>query len=637
MAGILSYALTLSTAGFTTGLESAKAQLARFQSTAGTGGGGFGGIAAGAAGATAVIGGFTAALMASKAVLASYAEYDGLIRGLKTLEGTAGATQARLIELQKVAKLPGLGFEEAVRGDIRLRSAGISAELSAKSMKAFGNAIATVGGGKEQLDGVMLALTQIASKGKVSAEEINQINERVPQVRQAMLKAFGTADTESLQKMGITSTDFISKMVAELGKLPAVTGGAKNALENYSDSWNQLKNSMASVFEAPASWFTDGVGGMLKQASRDIEHLKELLGMKEQSAPAKGEKYGTALEVDPVTTARWQLGMVALLDDKAAKARQQVAQENLDFANNLHEQYLAAKAEGDKEDIARQAANLEKVKAAQESVFESRLNAETNLQRKIADLQSVGPYGPEEINRIAAGSDFQARVATRTAEIVRLQKELNDLRAAGLETSRQEAAAAAAKADAAERDRLQKNQAGEAMGKAFNLFNLENNLLGARATNNKKAIADAERALNMERLKAAIMLEQGMTEENAAERARNRLALEEAAAKAGDKRAQAPAFRNAEQSAMARAEALMRRQAADPKKFGNADKIMLERLQQKLGPAKLADAAAARARGAAAADPARNRREAAAAAKQPDPLVKIVAGIADKFSKLATA
>jgi tape measure domain-containing protein len=631
MAGILSYALTLSTSGFTTGLESAKAQLANFQTTAATGGGGFGGIAAGAAGATAVIGGFTAALMASKAVLASYAEYDGLIRGLKTLEGTAGATQARLIELQKVAKLPGLGFEEAVRGDIRLRSAGISAELSAKSMKAFGNAIATVGGGKEQLDGVMLALTQIASKGKVSAEEINQINERVPQVRQAMLKAFGTADTEAIQKMGVTAVDFITRIASELGKLPAITGGARNALENFSDSWQKLKNSTGEFFVGASSGVLGGVEQLMNATNKSLTDLKELFGMK--PAGLQGKDGTTEKE----RLAKEEAAAKLEAEQEMQAQLQEVHLANWDYQVALAEQWSDFKATRDQQDAARATANLEKVKAAQEAVFESRLTQETNLQRKIADLQSVGPYGPEEINRIAAGSDFQASVATRTAEIVRLQKELNDLRAAGLETSRQEAAAAAAKADAAERDRIQKNQAGEAMGKAFNLFNLENNLLGARATNNKKAIADAERALNMERLKAAIMLEQGMTEENAAERARNRLALEEAAAKAGDKRAQAPAFRNAEQSAMARAEALMRRQAADPKKFGNADKIMLERLQQKLGPAKLADAAAALARGAAAADPARNRREAAAAAKQPDPLVKIVAGIADKLSKFAIA
>ena len=141
-----------------------------------------------------------------------------------------------LAKVKELAKLPGLGLREALQGATNLQAAGFSADLARRALGAFGNALATVGKGKADLDGVGLALGQIASKGKISAEEINQLAERVPQIRQAMQAAFGTADTTALQKMKIDATAFVEGVTAELEKLPKVTGGINNAFENLQDA-----------------------------------------------------------------------------------------------------------------------------------------------------------------------------------------------------------------------------------------------------------------------------------------------------------------------------------------------------------------------------------------------------------------
>lgn len=173
--------------------------------------------------------------LGTKAVDAA-TKMDSLTRGLTAVMGSSALAGQELNRLKEIAKLPRLGFQEAIEGSIRLQSAGFSAELSRRALIGFGNALATVGKGKADLDGVQLALSQIASKGKISAEEINQIAERVPQIRQVMKDAFGTADTGALQKMGLSSTVFVEKITAELEKLPKVTGGIGNAFENLSDS-----------------------------------------------------------------------------------------------------------------------------------------------------------------------------------------------------------------------------------------------------------------------------------------------------------------------------------------------------------------------------------------------------------------
>jgi tape measure domain-containing protein len=200
--------------------------------------------------------GLTAAITAPLALLGAASiktasEMDSLTRGLIAVTGSSEQATIQLARLKDVAKLPGLGFEEAVRGSINLQAAGFSALEAENALRGFGNALATVGKGKADLDGVILALGQIASKGKISAEEINQLAERVPQIRKIMQQAFGTADTEILQKAGISAQEFVNKVTAELLKLPPVTGGIRNDFENFSDKLNQslsaIGNNLAPI------------------------------------------------------------------------------------------------------------------------------------------------------------------------------------------------------------------------------------------------------------------------------------------------------------------------------------------------------------------------------------------------------
>lgn len=162
--------------------------------------------------------------------------YDSQVRGLAAYAKNAQELQAQLNRLQEIAKLPGLGLPEVRAGVLQLEAAGLNAQTAERALMAFGNALALVGKGKSELDGVILALGQIASKGSISAEEINQIAERVPQIRQVLVSAFGTASTEAIQKMGITADEAIKRIIAGLEQLPKATGGALNTFENLQDA-----------------------------------------------------------------------------------------------------------------------------------------------------------------------------------------------------------------------------------------------------------------------------------------------------------------------------------------------------------------------------------------------------------------
>jgi tape measure domain-containing protein len=202
------------------------------------------------------------------------AKLEAAEKGLASVSGSSEATAAKLAELREVSKLPGLGFIQAIEGQTRLQAAGLSADVATLALRGFGNAIAIVGGGKAELDGVTLALGQIASKGKISAEEINQLAERVPQIRQAMIAAFGTADTEALQKMGIGAEQFIQKVTTELEKLPMAAGGIKNTFENLNDS---LLISMARIGEVLAP-LIERAAPLLEKLIAQVERAAQWFG-----------------------------------------------------------------------------------------------------------------------------------------------------------------------------------------------------------------------------------------------------------------------------------------------------------------------------------------------------------------------
>lgn len=141
-----------------------------------------------------------------------------------------------LDEIKETAKLPGLGLEEAAQATIKFLSVKYAVDQSNKAVREFGNALVYSGRGKENLDGIALAFAQMKGKGKVMAEEVNQIAERLPMVRDLMKQAFGTSDTEVLQKKGIRPDQFLDAMLKQLEKLPRVAGGFKVAWENIGDA-----------------------------------------------------------------------------------------------------------------------------------------------------------------------------------------------------------------------------------------------------------------------------------------------------------------------------------------------------------------------------------------------------------------
>jgi tape measure domain-containing protein len=202
------------------------------------------------------------------AALYSFGQIDSLKRGLISFSGSAQLAEEEFTKLREVAKLPGIGLEEAVRGSINLQAIGMNADDARKAMMAFGNAIATVGGGKENFDLAIRGFSQLTNASKPLQQDLYQIANQLPQVNKLMIEAFGTNRAEDLAKMGISGKQLADFLVTELEKLPKISGGIKNSFENMSDS---VKISLASFGESIEKNFN--ISGKINALSDAISNI----------------------------------------------------------------------------------------------------------------------------------------------------------------------------------------------------------------------------------------------------------------------------------------------------------------------------------------------------------------------------
>ena len=199
--------------------------------------------------------------------------FDSLTRGFTAIMGSAKLAREEMERLIPVAKLPGIGLEEAYQGSLRLQAAGLSADRARDSLIGFGNALATVGRGKEDLDPVILALTEIEAQGKVNMQQIRMLQLRVPQIRQVMKEAFGTAKPEIFQKAKLGADEFIDRLVAQLNRLPKFTSGIKNDINNLQDQWKFALLAMGNAMKPFAAEIITKLANSIKQLTDYINNM----------------------------------------------------------------------------------------------------------------------------------------------------------------------------------------------------------------------------------------------------------------------------------------------------------------------------------------------------------------------------
>lgn len=207
---------------------------------------------------------------AAKGLFTADLNAESAVRSLAAVTTGLESVKDQMEALSALGQKPGIGFSEALQGSVALQAVGVSSKDSRDALEQFSNALASVGGKKEDLDAVTMSLRQMMSAG-VNAQDLKEISRRIP----AMTGIARIADRERSDPQ-----KWLAAVVNELRKLPRVTAGAQESVDNLTDSWERFKTGLSGGrMGALVSGAADAGAAALKGKFSGDGGALDLLGM----------------------------------------------------------------------------------------------------------------------------------------------------------------------------------------------------------------------------------------------------------------------------------------------------------------------------------------------------------------------
>ena len=401
MAATLDASLRLDSSQFTSGLDGAmkktNASVSKMSAAFST----FKNIAVGGA-----IG--STFMEAARSVTNTYIEAEKLQNALKATSGSDILGMQQYQELKKLSSEIGLNMSVAAKATLQLQAAGMSAADAFKTIRTLQNAIASGGGGSEEMSRFIYGLQQLYASPKPLAEELSQLKEALPITSKLLREAFGSARAEDLQKLNLSGKQVAETLLKMAEAMPKMTRGLGGELDALNAKFNNLKETIG---ESSAQ--------ILKPAATGTSFLLDILnlylqinkaGKEANELRAKGVDFGVE-EEDQKKLLRALERQKKAEDDslKTAEERKKL-QEALDKGNQENRELDAARWQWEEQFNQEQAAKKKQEqddakKAADQAIADAKelLSLHEDTVRKIKSVQE-SVYSAQQS---MAGSDEQ--------------------------------------------------------------------------------------------------------------------------------------------------------------------------------------------------------------------------------------
>ena len=239
----------------------------------------------------------------AKSAIDAAVQFDSMQRSLATTVGSTDELNAQMERLRKVALSPGIDLKQTIDGFTRLRSTGkFSAKEAEDGLAGIANAVASVGAPAATVERVVTAISQIAGGLQVNQEELNQLREALPSFGVLMERAFGTANAEQINKMGISAEKAAKKLLTSFSEGPKAAAGLQTALDNINDTYVNMQVSIGNLLATMLMAFGPTVTSAMESVTNAVKEIS---------------KQGTILNT--VFKAFIAFGLAALVVDLALK------------------------------------------------------------------------------------------------------------------------------------------------------------------------------------------------------------------------------------------------------------------------------------------------------------------------------
>lgn len=183
---------------------------------------------------TAIIAGVAANKLVAQPIALADA-YSSAKIGFSTLLGDA-AGQQMMDDLDEFARTTPFKTSEVIANAQKMIAMGWQAENIIEDMTTIGDAAAATGKGDEGLNRIVLALSQIQSKGKLSTEELNQLAEAGISAKRYIAEGLGYGSGD----------EGLAKMTKDLEGGKIYAGKAVDALLNGMKEYSGMMDSVAT-------------------------------------------------------------------------------------------------------------------------------------------------------------------------------------------------------------------------------------------------------------------------------------------------------------------------------------------------------------------------------------------------------
>lgn len=202
---------------------------------------------------------------------------------LETATGSVEKAKNLLKEYRDYADKTSYETGQAISNAAKFLNVSVAESDIIPLLNAIGDSVFAVGGGKEELDQVSRALTQVASKGKLSMEEVLQIAENGIPAFQIFQKELGLTAEQmgDIGNQGISSDRAIQAFIK--GSMERFGG----TMDKMAGKWPQLMSTLTSaikngIYEMSNEGFEEvekglqGITSAMQEASKEGGYFTEL-------------------------------------------------------------------------------------------------------------------------------------------------------------------------------------------------------------------------------------------------------------------------------------------------------------------------------------------------------------------------
>jgi tape measure domain-containing protein len=232
------------------------------------------GLLSAGAGLTA---GLTAPLVGVGAAAVSVAEDLKMAElAFTTMLGSGEKAKKFLSDLQSFAASTPFEFPDLIDAAKKMQAMGFEADKVVPTLRSIGDAAAALGGGKSFIDGVTTALGQMQAKGKVSAEEMNQLAERGVPAWKMLADNIGVSIPEAMklsEKGAISAATAIPAILQ--GMNDKFGGQMAKASQTLTGVWSNFKDQLTYTLGDIGKTLTPVLTQLVTLATPLLEWVKQ--------------------------------------------------------------------------------------------------------------------------------------------------------------------------------------------------------------------------------------------------------------------------------------------------------------------------------------------------------------------------